>query len=712
MLEILSPALRPGDLVAGDDRPGYEGKAVAKAIRVFNPRNWLRFAGWGAASLLLTLAGARISLFDRWWLDGAISLAWLVAVAAAFDRLRQHESLWLGQTAVAGLALAALALISRQPALVAASLAASAATVGLRAARRPQWLRGVAASGVLALALAAGAVLLRFTDRPASGTWMIPLVMLGVPLANLAYWLAVQGLRRAGVPGGPADLLELVEVSGRSLAQARAVLAGAGAALGAFAVVLSRLDPGPSNLAGAAVAGAVLVLGLPQAVRRFQPPEAPAGSWLRFLLFAPHLERRLDFLLIACGLSVVFYAEMGRVEFHPDESFWIATSDLFEPFVRGDFASSVWDEVQLTSDDPHVVRYLIGLGRLAGGYRAADLNSRWDFRYNAATNVALGAVPGPGLLWWSRLPMAILAVLYGLGVYGLVDKAAGRLGGYLAVFLFVGNPYMRAALPRALGEAPLLTFVLLAALAATRALEGWGRAASRPFRVLLGPLAWFGLTGVLCGLAGAAKLNGLQAAFAAAALALLAALRRASGAPTAARQAFGAGAPALVLLATGAIFVAVNPYLYPDPLARTGRLFTYRWQAIEAQQAQYADAAIRGLEMRVAVVPQRVLQDYAAFRFPGAWVVNSLLFTAGILYLARGAWRYLFNGGGSAASLALLLFGFATAAPSLLTPLDWDRYYLLPVAFSTIGVAVAIACGLETARDRLGPFPGRTRLAK
>ena len=41
--------------------------------------------------------------------------------------------------------------------------------------------------------------------------------------------------------------------------------------------------------------------------------------------------------------------------------------------------------------------------------------------------------------------------------------------------------------------------------------------------------------------------------------------------------------------------------------------------------------------------------------------------------------------------MVVLLVGIITAGPSFLTPLDWERYYLLPIFFSTLFIAVAIA---------------------
>jgi hypothetical protein len=46
------------------------------------------------------------------------------------------------------------------------------------------------------------------------------------------------------------------------------------------------------------------------------------------------------------------------------------------------------------------------------------------------------------------------------------------------------------------------------------------------------------------------------------------------------------------------------------------------------------------------------------------------------------------------ASLAILIGGASGSIPALFTPLDWDRYYLLPVYFSTLVIAVGLARSL------------------
>jgi hypothetical protein len=70
--------------------------------------------------------------------------------------------------------------------------------------------------------------------------------------------------------------------------------------------------------------------------------------------------------------------------------------------------------------------------------------------------------------------------------------------------------------------------------------------------------------------------------------------------------------------------------------------------------------------------------------------LNLLLCLLGIGVIVISAYGYLRRRHDNPASLALLLVSFFVAAPSLMTPLDLPRYYLLPVFFSTLYIAVGI----------------------
>jgi hypothetical protein len=409
---------------------------------------------------------------------------------------------------------------------------------------------------------------------------------------------------------------------------------------------------------------------------------------------------RLELFLIGSILLIFFCAGLENVPFHPDESGWIGASYYLEAFISGQFASPVWQESHLTLAQPPVVLYIVGLGRLAGGYHVTDLNNAsFNVQVDWATNVAQGAVPDAGLLWWSRLPMAILAALSGLLLFQSIRRGAGRGAGYIWLLMFAASSYLSITLRQAMSEAPLLAIVALFILVGEQALRSWQHAAeaypSSP--TLLRPLAWFILLGVLSGLASAIKLNGMIIAAAGVAMCGLAALVFRGQAPRSARLTLLIRASVLLVLVTELTFVVVNPYLYPDPLGRTGKMFKLRLQEMQFQQMVFPESSIDGWAERIDLVPRRVLEDYAVLHFPGALLINLALGVGGLCYLMIHAGRWVKTKQGPNSAVVILLAAGTMAVPPLLTPLDWPRYYLMPVVFSTLCIAVGIARGLLSA---------------
>lgn len=308
--------------------------------------------------------------------------------------------------------------------------------------------------------------------------------------------------------------------------------------------------------------------------------------------FESPLVKKLELVLLGLVLLIVYGTGIQSVSFRPDESIHIALSYSLEAFVHGDLGSPIWNEShRWTLDQPPVGRYVIGMGRLCGGYGVADLNRPWNFGLDGEENVNRGAVPNPSLLWWSRLPMAILAAGCGLILFRVVGMSAGRVAGYAALLMFSANSFLLEHLRRAMLEAPLLFWILLAGLAAAYALRSWACATARSngsWRTLSRPLLWFALMGALAGLAGATKLNGLSAAFAGGLLCLAAPLRYDGDIPKPV-YLLAIGAAAATMIATGFTFVLFNPFLYPDPVTRTGKLFVHRVRVIGGQLAEYPE---------------------------------------------------------------------------------------------------------------------------
>ena len=144
-----------------------------------------------------------------------------------------------------------------------------------------------------------------------------------------------------------------------------------------------------------------------------------------------------------------------------------------------------------------------------------------------------------------------------------------------------------------------------------------------------------------------------------------------------------------LILAAAFTFVALNPYLYPHPVRRTEQMVQQRISEMDRQQAAMPSARIDGPAIRrLLVIADRVFHEYAFFSFTKSWIVNGILCVAGLLWSGFVGAGWLRGQRSSGGNVVLLLIAFSASAPILMTPLDWNRYYLFPVFFSTVFIAV------------------------
>ncbi|MCP5096935.1 MAG: phospholipid carrier-dependent glycosyltransferase [Chloroflexi bacterium] len=398
----------------------------------------------------------------------------------------------------------------------------------------------------------------------------------------------------------------------------------------------------------------------------------------------PFLHKRIPVVAILL-LTAVYFSEIESVPFHFDESQWIASSHVFEEFFTGQFSSPVWSQSYWTLTQPPVTRYVIGFGRWVGGFSAQELIPHWQFEIDAAANIANGAMPSDRLLWWSRFPMAVLAIISILIGFMFVQKSVGRLAGITWLVLCIISPYFLAMLRRAMAESVLLACIMLTSFAGYRALElakteGYGR-----YKLFL----WFGLFGAAAGLAGATKLNGVSVLAAGFVIVVIIAAKHVQFLLH--QLLFAAGASMVIVLSAFGTFVGSNPFLWPAPVSRTLKMIDHRLFEIELQQTEYVDSSIDSAYERVQIVPERIFQTDAALNWKGTFLLNIAFFVIGFVTAVNGAVKWLVKKQRNPGFLVLLLVGFFTAVPMLLTPLDWDRYYLLPIFFTTVFIAVGIA---------------------
>lgn len=457
-----------------------------------------------------------------------------------------------------------------------------------------------------------------------------------------------------------------------------------------------------------------------------KPPERatkklPAGLY--------HL---IEWALLVLVLSVFFFRNIAYVPFHGDESQWIATSLYLEAFFNRDFAppewivedtldeelqerfpawvesglgdmqppNKIWDTHYWTLTQPPVVRYVIAIGRLLGGYHNNELNTPWDFDASQRENETQGNLPSRELLSAVRTVMAILGIISGMILFWLVRKTSGITAGWCFVFLYALSGYLLLHLRRAMGDSSLLFFTCLAMLTGTLALQAWEKIRRNTwqessYRQRILPFFWLILMGIAAGLAGASKLNGLGIAIAGIVLSWAMAFSGQGLAHHRARLGFALGASLLVLISCVITFISVNPYLYPNPIKRTAAMFVLRtWEMEYKQNSRWG---MPTLNQRLQTIPRRILEDYTITRIG---ILNIILGSTGLFLLLQSTWMWLRNKENSPASLVLLAVGCVTVLPALTTPLDWDRYYLYPVVFFSVLLAVGMGKGLNYAYEK------------
>jgi 4-amino-4-deoxy-L-arabinose transferase-like glycosyltransferase len=404
------------------------------------------------------------------------------------------------------------------------------------------------------------------------------------------------------------------------------------------------------------------------------------------------IKTAIEMSLVLAILLSVYCTGLGSVTFFGDESFWIHSSYYFETYFSGRFSSEVWEHAYYAVTQPPVARYVIGFTRSIGGYQPGDLNNDWDHNKDEQTNIQLGNKPSADLLWWSRLPMSILAVLSIAIAYILIKQTAGGMAGAIWIGMSITSAYFLLHLRRAMGEAPLLAGTMLVAWSGYKALQ----AGSKEDPDWRKTYIWLGIMGVCIGAAGASKLNGLSGLAAAGGLVIILAFKLNTNKSN--RWLFIIGGTSVVVLMSMVVFVGLNPYLWSAPAGKFQALYLHRLDQMQMQVTAMPQDHIDSISQRFRIIPIRLLWTHThTFSWTASSLekvilsgINIVLFLTGFVYLVNQAWSWLSRGKAKEASIITLLMGVSTSIPVFFTPLDWDRYYLFPVFFITLCMTIGI----------------------
>jgi UDP-GlcNAc:undecaprenyl-phosphate/decaprenyl-phosphate GlcNAc-1-phosphate transferase len=221
---------------------------------------WVKLAAQVVAAFVVMAVGVRVGLLGNWWLDGLITLVWIVGITNAVNLLDNMDGLAAGTTAVAAVFFFVMAALEGQGLVASLAAALFGASLGFLFYNFAPAVSFMGDSGSLTLGflLSVIAIKIRFINYPLAATWMAPIIVLGVLIFDTTL-VSLSRLRRGRsiFQGGTDHTSHRLAQLG--LGQPRAVftLYLVAAGLGAAAIVVTRLPPLMAN----AVFGALLALG-------------------------------------------------------------------------------------------------------------------------------------------------------------------------------------------------------------------------------------------------------------------------------------------------------------------------------------------------------------------------------------------------------------------------------------------------------------------
>jgi 4-amino-4-deoxy-L-arabinose transferase-like glycosyltransferase len=402
--------------------------------------------------------------------------------------------------------------------------------------------------------------------------------------------------------------------------------------------------------------------------------------------------------LIGCILAGV-----ALTPFHGDESTQIYMSrDYAYQFIQRDLSQITYSADPASPTEQHlrllngtISKYAIGLAWHLAGYTLDSLNDQWDWGADWDYNQANGHAPSPGLLVAARWTSALFLAAGVIVMFALGRKLGGLPAAYLASLYYALNPALLLNGRRAMMEGGFMLFSLLVLLAGILFIEkaDWKRGL---------------LLGIVGGLALASKHTALftvAAVWTGCGVYALRSLLSQSVSTVTARLL-----PLLLAgLVAGGVFLAVNPAWWDNPVERAGDVLALREDLLQIQVdvfGGYADLEerIAGFWRQAVIArPQYYeatgwdsyigdqIATYEASPWHGVSVGGSAVGAAlFLIMIGVGLWALLRAPGGKQPVLWLAVWWalILVVTTLLLTPLEWQRYYL-PV-YPALGLIGAV----------------------
>jgi UDP-GlcNAc:undecaprenyl-phosphate/decaprenyl-phosphate GlcNAc-1-phosphate transferase len=253
------------------------GATIVAIIGFLDDRGWLHhqiklFLGMPLAAVILLASGVHTNVFEILvggkignWLDGALTIVWVVGITASFSILDHMDGLCAGVAAVASAFFALLAYLNGQTVVTALAAATLGAAAGfLRWNFKPAKIfMGDGGAMFLGFLMATLGLKLRLEHSSNLAGWLAPVLILGATIFDTTL-VTISRSRRGLLPfAAPGKDHSAHRLTNLGLGQRGAVVAMyLGGAIGGCASVVAAY----LSTLGAAIVGALAVLAMLLAV--------------------------------------------------------------------------------------------------------------------------------------------------------------------------------------------------------------------------------------------------------------------------------------------------------------------------------------------------------------------------------------------------------------------------------------------------------------
>lgn len=206
----------------------------------------VRLVAQTLAALGLILSGVRVQLTGFWPADAALTVVWLVAITNAINFLDNMDGLAAGLTAIAASAFTLIAYLEGLilVGMLGAALAGSAIGFLIYNFNPASSFMGDMGSLVLGFILAVLGIKLEFGTQPLGVTWMVPILVLALPVFDITLVVATRALEGRPIgQGGKDHTSHRLLAAGLSQRQTLFVLYGFCALYGLLGVIVSTAEP-------------------------------------------------------------------------------------------------------------------------------------------------------------------------------------------------------------------------------------------------------------------------------------------------------------------------------------------------------------------------------------------------------------------------------------------------------------------------------------